>query len=146
VIQYVKERYGIANVPRSARSHAGCPGGHPRRGRALGLPIPRVDGIVALVPEELHITIPHALEKSEDLKKVYDTTAKSASFWTWPSASRGWHATWAPMRRRSSSPTGRWSTTFLAARAGEEEVITQWAMADVEKAGLLKMDFLACAT
>ena len=25
---------------------------------------------------------------------------------------------------------------------GKEEVITQWAMADVERAGLLKMDFL----
>ena len=42
-------------------------------GRALGLPIPRVNTVVAMVPEELHITIKAALEKSDDLRKTYET-------------------------------------------------------------------------
>ena len=45
-------------------------------GRALGMPIPRVDAVVAMVPEELGITLAKALEKSDDLKKAYDTDAR----------------------------------------------------------------------
>ena len=36
------------------------------------MPIPRVDAVVAMVPDELQITLKTALEKSDDLKKVYD--------------------------------------------------------------------------
>ena len=39
-------------------------------GRALGMPIPRVDAVVAMVPDELKITLKSALEKSDDLKKL----------------------------------------------------------------------------
>ena len=54
VIQYVKEKYGMENV-----AQIGTFGTLAARaairdvGRALGLPIPRVDAIVALVPDEL---------------------------------------------------------------------------------------------
>ena len=71
VIQYVKEKYGMENV-----AQIGTFGTLAARaairdvGRALGLPIPRVDAIVALVPDELKITLKTALEKSDDLKKA----------------------------------------------------------------------------
>ena len=54
VIQYVKDKYGMANV-----AQIGTFGTMAARaairdvGRALGLPIPRVDAVVALVPDEL---------------------------------------------------------------------------------------------
>ena len=42
-------------------------------------------------------------------------------------------------------PLDRIRAACNACRA-RTEVITQWAMGDVERAGLLKMDFSACAT
>ena len=63
VIQYVKDKYGAANV-----AQIGTFGTLAARaairdvGRALGMPIPRVDAVVALVPEELHITLKKALD------------------------------------------------------------------------------------
>ena len=145
VIQYVKDKYGTDNV-----AQIGTFGTLAARaairdvGRALGLPIPRVDAVVALVPEELHITLAEALEKSADLKKVYDTDAEDPrAARSGDAASKGWPATSARTPRRWSSPTGRWSNTCPLQRIqGKEEVITQWAMGDVERAGLLKMDFL----
>src|SRR5208283_644242 len=77
VIQYVKEKYGMENV-----AQIGTFGTLAARaairdvGRALGLPIPRVDAVVAMVPDELKITIEAALKKSEDLKKLYDNDAE----------------------------------------------------------------------
>ena len=74
VIQYVKDKYGEENV-----AQIGTFGTLAARaairdvGRALGMPIPRVDPIVAMVPEELDITLDEALEQSDDLKKTYDT-------------------------------------------------------------------------
>ena len=73
VIQYVKEKYGEANV-----AQIGTFGTLKARaairdvGRALGMPIPRVDAVVAMVPEELGIELAEALQKSADLKRAYD--------------------------------------------------------------------------
>ena len=66
VIQYVKDKYGVENV-----AQIGTFGTLAARaairdvGRALGMPIPRVDAVVAMVPDELKITIKSALEKSD---------------------------------------------------------------------------------
>ena len=74
VIQYVKDKYGMENV-----AQIGTFGTMQARaairdvGRALGMPIPRVDAVVAMVPDELGITLEKALEKSEGLRKVYDS-------------------------------------------------------------------------
>ncbi len=81
VIQYVKEKYGAANV-----AQIGTFGTLAARaairdvGRALGMPIPRVDAIVALVPEELHITLKKALaEQRRSEEGLRQPTPKSAS-------------------------------------------------------------------
>jgi DNA polymerase III subunit alpha len=42
-------------------------------GRALGMPLARVNEVTAMVPEELGITLDKALEKSEDLRKTYES-------------------------------------------------------------------------
>jgi len=74
VIQYVKEKYGMENV-----AQIGTFGTLAARaairdcGRALGLPISRVDSIVALVPEELKIKLKDAIQKSDDLRKMYES-------------------------------------------------------------------------
>ena len=74
VIQYVKEKYGAENV-----AQIGTFGTLAARaairdvGRRLAMPIPRVDAIVAMVPEVLNISLDEALEQSADLKKAYET-------------------------------------------------------------------------
>jgi DNA polymerase-3 subunit alpha len=144
VIQYVKEKYGMANVAQIGTfGTLGARAAIRDVGRALGLAIPRVDGIVAMVPEELHITLPAALEKSEDLKKAYDTDGEVRELLDLAirveglARNVGTHAAAVVIADRPLV-----DYVPLQHVQGKEEVITQWAMADVERAGLLKMDFL----
>jgi DNA polymerase-3 subunit alpha len=144
VIQYVKDKYGEANV-----AQIGTFGTLAARaairdvGRALGLPIPRVDAIVAMVPEELHITLKKALEQSEDLKKAFDNDREVAELITLAMKIEGLArnvGTHAAAVVIADQPLTEYVP--LQHVQGKDEVITQWAMGDVERAGLLKMDFL----
>jgi DNA polymerase-3 subunit alpha len=144
VIQYVKERYGTENV-----AQIGTFGTLAARaairdvGRALAMPIPRVDAVVALVPDELKITLPAALEKSADLKRLYqgdpqvrellDLAMKIEGL----ARNVGTHAAAVVIADRPLT-----DYVPLQHVQNKEEIITQWAMGDVERAGLLKMDFL----
>ena len=144
VINYVKDKYGAANV-----AQIGTFGTLAARaairdvGRAMGLPIFRVDAIVAMVPEELGIELADALKKSEELKKAYDNDAEVRELLNLAmkieglARNVGTHAAAVVIADR---PLDEYVP--LQRVTGKEEVITQWAMGDVEKAGLLKMDFL----
>jgi len=144
VIQYVKEKYGVENV-----AQIGTFGTLAARaairdvGRALGLPIPRVDAVVALVPDELKITLPEALEKSNDLRKLHETDPEVRKLLDLAmrieglARNVGTHAAAVVIADRPLS-----EYVPLQHVQNKEEIITQWAMADVERAGLLKMDFL----
>ncbi len=144
VIQYVKEKYGMANV-----AQIGTFGTMAARaairdvGRALGMPIPRVDSVVAMVPDELKITIKSALEKSDELKKLHDSDAEIRELLTLAmkieglARNVGTHAAAVVIADRPLT-----DYVPLQHVQNKEEIITQWAMGDVEKAGLLKMDFL----
>ncbi|MEX0978349.1 MAG: DNA polymerase III subunit alpha, partial [Pirellulales bacterium] len=144
VIAYVKEKYGEANV-----AQIGTFGTLAARaairdvGRALSMPIARVDTIVAMVPEELHITLDKALADSQDLKRAYDSDPEVRELLNLArkieglARNVGTHAAAVVIADKplvEYVPLGRVQ--------GKEEVITQWAMGDVEAAGLLKMDFL----
>ena len=144
VIQYVKEKYGTENV-----AQIGTFGTLAARaairdvGRALGLPLPRVNAVVSLVPEQMKITIEKALQISEDLKKVYDSDPEVRELLDLArqveglARNVGTHAAAVVIADR---PLIEYLP--LQRGTGKEEIITQWAMADVERAGLLKMDFL----
>ena len=73
IIRYVKDKYGEENV-----AQIGTFGTLAARaaikdvGRALGIPLARVNQITGMVPEQLGITLAKALETSADLKNVYD--------------------------------------------------------------------------
>ncbi len=108
VIQYVKDKYGEANV-----AQIGTFGTLAARaairdvGRALGMPIYRVDQIVAMVPDQLGITLNLALKLSEELKKTYDADGEVRELLDLAMRSRAWRATSEHMPRRWSSPTSR---------------------------------------
>jgi DNA polymerase III subunit alpha len=144
VIQYVKEKYGIANV-----AQIGTFGTLAARaairdvGRALGLPISRVDAVVALVPEELGITLEKALEKSDDLRKAYQSDVEVRKLLD---LARGIEGLARNVGTHAAAVViaDRPLTDYVPLQhvQDKKEVITQWAMGDVERAGLLKMDFL----
>jgi len=144
VIQYVKDKYGEANV-----AQIGTFGTLAARaairdvGRTLGMPIFRVDQIVAMVPDQLNITLDDALVQSSDLRQAYDSNGEVRELIDLArkieglARNVGTHAAAVVIAER---PVGDYVP--LQHVKGKTEVITQWAMGDVERAGLLKMDFL----
>lgn len=144
VIQYVKDKYGEANV-----AQIGTFGTLAARaairdvGRTMGLPIFRVDQVVAMVPEQLGITIEAALKQSDELKKSYDGDPEVRELLDLAQKIEGLArnvGTHAAAVVIAEKPVDEYVP--LQHVRGKTEVITQWAMGDVERAGLLKMDFL----
>jgi DNA polymerase-3 subunit alpha len=144
VIDYVKQKYGAANV-----AQIGTFGTLAARaairdvGRALGMPIARVDQIVALVPDQLGISLAEAsapgtqlagaCEADGEIRELVDLAGRIEGL----ARNVGTHAAAVVIADR---PLVEYVP--LQRVTGKEEVITQWAMGDVEHAGLMKMDFL----
>ncbi len=144
VIQYVKDKYGEANV-----AQIGTFGTLAARaairdvGRTLGLPIFRVDQVVAMVPDQLGITLASALEQSDELKKICEADPEIRELLDLAQKIEGLArnvGTHAAAVVIAEKPVDEYVP--LQHVKGKTEVITQWAMNDVERAGLLKMDFL----
>jgi DNA polymerase III subunit alpha len=144
VIQYVKDKYGEANV-----AQIGTFGTLAARaairdvGRTLGMPIFRVDQIVAMVPDQLGIELKKALEQSDELRKTYDSDGEIHELIDLAMKVEGLArnvGTHAAAVVIAEKPVDQYVP--LQYVKGKTEVITQWAMGDVERAGLLKMDFL----
>ncbi len=144
VIDYVKERYGHENV-----CQIGTFGTLAARaaikdtGRALGIPLARVNQVTEMVPDELKITIKKALQKSADLKATFDGDPEIRELLSLAmkieglARNVGTHAAAVVIADKPLTeyvPLGR--------VPGKQDVITQWSMNDVEASGLLKMDFL----
>ncbi len=144
VIDYVKERYGSEMV-----CQIGTFGTLAARaaikdtGRALGVPLGRVNQITEMVPDELKITLKKALDKSAELKTEYDGDPEIRELLDLAmkieglARNVGTHAAAVVIADRPLTeyvPLGR--------VPGKQDVITQWSMNDVEASGLLKMDFL----
>ncbi len=144
VIDYVKKKYGEANV-----AQIGTFGTLAARaairdvGRALGMPVPRVDQIVALVPDQLGISLEDAAAVGSQLAAACEADAEIrelvhlAKQIEGLARNVGTHAAAVVIADR---PLDEYVP--LQRVTGKEEVITQWAMGDVERAGLMKMDFL----
>ncbi|MDV6029254.1 MAG: DNA polymerase III subunit alpha [Phycisphaera sp. RhM] len=144
VIEYVKERYGSENV-----CQIGTFGTLAARaaikdtGRALGIPLSRVNQITEMVPDELKITIKKALEKSADLKQTYDGDPEIRELLDLAMKIEGLArnvGTHAAAVVIADKPLSEYVP--LTRVPGKQDVITQWSMNDVEASGLLKMDFL----
>ena len=144
VIDYVKKKYGEANV-----AQIGTFGTLAARaairdvGRALGMPLQRVDQIVALVPDQLGISLEDAAAPGTQLADACEADADVAELVGLAkqieglARNVGTHAAAVVIADR---PLVEYVP--LQRVTGKEEVITQWAMGDVERAGLMKMDFL----
>lgn len=144
VIRYVKDKYGAENV-----AQIGTFGTLAARaairdvGRALGLPLGRVNQITGMVPEQLGIALHEAVELSTDLKDAYENDGEIRELLDLAvkieglARNVGTHAAAVVIADRPLT-----HYVPLCRVTGKDDVITQWSMNDVEAAGLLKMDFL----
>jgi DNA polymerase-3 subunit alpha len=158
VIAYVKRKYGDESV-----AQIGTFGTMAARaaikdvGRVLDVPLERVTQLTNMIPKTLGITLDEALEQSGELKQAYqsDPAVRElidiARKLEGTNRNAGTHAAgvviangplsdYVPLQRvvRKGEDAG--------ARGNEPVVTTQWVMGDIEKIGLLKMDFLGLRT
>jgi len=144
VIDYTKQKYGEHNV-----SQIGTFGTLKAKavirdvGRALAVPLARVNEIAKMVPETLGISLEEALKESPDLKGAYDGDPQIkemidiAQQLEGLARSAGTHAAGVVVADQPLS-----ELLPLQKITGKEDIITQWDGPTVESAGLLKMDFL----
>ncbi len=147
VIEYVSKKYGNDKVAQIITFGTMAARAAVRDvGRALGIPYARVDTIAKMIPWELNITIEKALkmesrlkelmESDEDIKKLIET----ASFLEGLARHASTHAAGIVLSRKPL-------TDYIPLqKTAEGEICTQYAMAELEELGLLKMDFLGLRT
>jgi DNA polymerase-3 subunit alpha len=147
VIRYVMEKYGKENVAQiitfgkmQARAVLRDVG------RVMGIPYAEVDRIAKLIPGAPNISLEEALEKEPQLKEMIQKDPKVASLFKIARSLEGL------TRHASTHAAGvvisnRPLVDYLPLYRGQDgEVVTQYAMKEVEAIGLVKFDFLGLKT
>ena len=148
VIEYVRNKYGAANVAQIGTfGTMAAKAALKDVGRALNIPLARVDQVTKLIPTRLNITLDEALKEEPALKRLCDEDPEIQRMMDYARRLEGTvrnvgtHAAGvviAPRPLEDLVPLQR-----ISNKDKDKEVVsTQWEMGDVEKAGLLKMDFL----
>ncbi|OHC66288.1 MAG: DNA polymerase III subunit alpha [Rhodocyclales bacterium GWA2_65_19] len=148
VIDYVKKKYGAHAVSQIATFGTMAAKAVIRDvGRVLDLGFNFVDQFAKLIPNELGITLKDALDKEPAIRSRIDSEEEVAELWALAlkleglTRNVGMHAGGvliAPGKLTDFCP--------LYAAAGAESVVSQFDKDDVEKAGLVKFDFLGLRT
>ena len=144
VIDYTKETYGEMNVAQIG-TYGTLKAKNAIRdvGRALNVPLPRVNELAKMVPDELNIKLRDALAKSPDLKAAYDSDPMAQELLDYAisveglARSTGTHAAGVVV---ADVPLD--TVVPLQKITGKTDIITQWDGPTIESIGLLKMDFL----
>ena len=116
-------------------------------GRALSVPLPKVNAIAKLVPEDLNITLEKALEKDADLRTMYEQDEETRQIITiglkleGSIRNTGIHAAGIII-------CGDPLTNFIPICNAKDSdmAVTQFSMKPVEQVGMLKIDFLGLKT
>jgi DNA polymerase-3 subunit alpha len=158
VIAYVRKKYGEESV-----AQIGTFGTMAARaaikdvGRVMDVPLERVNRLTNFVPKVLNISLDEALQQSPDLKKEYDSDPQVrelidiARKLEGTNRNAGTHAAGVviangPLTAHVPLQRVVRKGEDGATKNGEAVVTTQWVMGDLEKVGLLKMDFLGLRT
>lgn len=146
VIDYVRRKYGTDNVAQIITFGTMAAKGVVRDvGRVMAFSYQDVDRIAKLIPAELNITINQALQKEPQLKELAASDSRVEQLIETSKQLEGLsrHAsTHAAGVVISDGPLTDYVPLFKA----NEQVSTQYTMKDLEKIGLLKMDFLGLKT
>src|SRR5262249_28741122 len=144
VINYVREKYGSERVAQIITFSTMAARAAVRdAGRVLEIPYGVVDRIAKLIPEGPGQTLDECLKPGADLRKLVDTdpVAKEIVEPAQPleglTRADSIHAAGVVI---GAEPLA--NVIPLQQKGGENEVVTQFPMGDVEALGLLKMDFL----
>lgn len=146
VLEYVKQKYGEDKV-----AQIGTFGTLAARaaiksvGRAIGLPLPQYEAVAKLVPEVPKMTIKKAMEDNSELAKIYKSNKDITELIDLAKQVEGLAksiSTHACAVVISDHPLTDFVPLQQQTKDKIEIITTQWAAGDVEKAGLLKMDFL----
>ena len=147
VINYVTQKYGRENVCQIITfGTMAAKAAIKDSGRSMDMPYAEVDRIAKLVPAELNITLDKALAQSEGLRDLIAKDERVKDLIDVAKRLEG-------MARHASthaagvviSPVPLTDIVPLY-KTNKDEITTQFAMNDLEKIGLLKMDFLALTT
>ncbi len=146
VIDYVKRKYGTSNVAQIITFGTMKAKAVVRDvGRVMGLTYGEADAIAKAIPNELGITIDQAVEREPALKEMIVKDSRIAQLVETSKALEGLsrhasiHAAGVVI---SDVPLTEHVPLFKT----EDQVCTQFTMKDLEKIGLLKMDFLGLKT
>jgi DNA polymerase III subunit alpha len=147
VIEYVTQKYGRENVAQIITFGTMKARAVVRDvGRTLDIPFAEVDRVAKLIPPTLDMTLEKALEEVPQLKQANEQDERVKELMTVARRLEG-------MTRHASvhaagvviSP--RPLTEFVPLYKGKnDEITTQWAMKEIERIGLLKIDFLGLST
>jgi DNA polymerase III subunit alpha len=147
VIEYVTRKYGRENVAQIITFGTMKAKAVVRDvGRVLEMPYADVDKVAKLIPAALDMTLQKALEESEPLRQMEEKDAKVKELLNVARRLEG-------MTRHASvhaagvviAPTAITDHAPLY-KGAHDEIVTQWSMKDIERVGLLKMDFLGLST
>ena len=149
VITYVTERYGRENVAQIITFGTMKAKAAVRDvGRVMEMPISDVNRVANLIPAQLDMTLDLALEEAPALKdldkndpRVHELleVAKRLEGMTRHASVHAAGVVIAPKPLTEFVPLYR-------SQKDEGEITTQWAMKEIERVGLLKMDFLGLST
>ncbi|HEY4242405.1 MAG TPA: DNA polymerase III subunit alpha [Kofleriaceae bacterium] len=150
VIKYVQEKYGREQVGQIATFHQLKARGVIRDiARAMEIPFGEADKLAKLVPEPVQGKSPpvrEAIEQTPELKQLYNESPLHRELLDLAAAleglnrNAGMHAAGIVIAER---PLWEYVPCF---RGQNDEIVTQFAMKEVEKAGLVKFDFLGLKT
>ena len=148
VIEYVANKYGRDRVSQIITYGTMAAKAVVRNaGRVLGHGYGSVDRIAKLIPFELEMTLDKALEKEEELRKLYQTDDDVRELIDLGRALEGLTSN-AGMHAGGVVIAPSVLTDFapLFVEQGGSSVVTQFDKDDVEAAGLVKFDFLGLRT
>jgi DNA polymerase-3 subunit alpha len=147
VIRYVRQKYGedhVAQIITFGKMQARAV--IRDVGRALDMPYGEVDRIAKMIPNTLNITLDEALKQEPRLQELGKNNSEVGRLLGLAKSLEGLprHAsTHAAGVVISSTPLVQMVPLY---RGSQNEVVTQYAMKDVEKIGLIKFDFLGLKT
>jgi DNA polymerase-3 subunit alpha len=147
VISYVTEKYGRENVAQIITFGTMKARAVVRDvARVMDIPYADADKVAKAVPPALDMTLEKALAESPTLKEMQQKDERVAELLSIAQRLEG-------MTRHASVHAAgvviapRPLTEFVPLyKSQKDEIVTQWAMKEVERVGLLKMDFLGLST
>ena len=147
VIKYVTDKYGEKRVAQLITFGTMAARQAIRdAGRVMEVPYAEVDRIAKMIPAELNVTIKNSLKMVPDLREVYENDKKISEVINTAISLEG-------ISRQDSihaagvviSSEDLYNYTPIQ-KGNEGDIVTQYKMEDIQKIGLLKIDFLGLKT